>query len=484
MILERPLCISDLQWSSSFMTMKSLPTVGAAAGLAIALGTVAAVAETGDSGGKATPAAAPEAARPKAPAAPGDFDGDGRRDLVAPDDEATVKGKLNAGLVAIAYNTPAGVDARKRQVLTMGSPGIPGAVGNDTSFGSEVASADFDRDGRADLAVLTRPAVTAASIVIVYGGAKGLTRRTVTLKAPGAIRLATGDFDGNGAPDLVAAAHTSYWTFRNPGRKAVPGTKTKLSVPKAFVEVTPVAADVNGDRRTDLVTMVEVSRGAHEPVYADSWGELRLGTPTGLSATKQIFGRKWAGTLAAAGDVTGDGKADLVVAHAGKTRPGVSVMVGTRNGLGTRLPVGKRLPQRPQSMAVGDLNGDDRADAAFGITDPKAPEATMVVVLSGSTKGLAAGRVQYVRKSTPGLPQPSADADLFGYALSIADLNGDRTKDLTVGAPQQDWPGLGRLFLLPGSRAGVTMNGGRQITSADLGLGGDRSRSIGGTLLP
>jgi hypothetical protein len=95
------------------------------------------------------------------------------------------------------------------------------------------------------------------------------------------------------------------------------------------------------------------------------------------------------------GDVNGDGRADIVTGcqsrNAGAAGSG-SVVVLTRNATNTDFDAGIELSHPTPaandscgaSMAMGDVNGDGRADIAMGCTndDTGAADAGSVVVLA------------------------------------------------------------------------------------------------------
>jgi len=461
------------------MNKRILTRVGGATAATLALGGVTALAVTQDGGtGHATRVAAVKPAH--RPALSGDFNGDGRRDTVAPDRSAIVDGKWDAGLVAVVYSGPGGPDQRRRQVLTANSPGIPGSVRTSGSLGQDVASGDFDRDGYADL--VTTTGTRSAPIVIVYGGPRGLTGRTVTLKIPGKLWVgapAVGDFGGNGALDLVVSDEKGFWTFRNIGKRAVKGTRTAVANRNSEYAPRPVAADFNGDHRTDLALFVGVYGDGD---YDDSWGELRLGTAKGLSTRKTRFGKGWLGLAGAAGDVNGDGRADLVVD--GVNTRGLSVLYGTKTGFGRRQNVGQSLPYPVGALAVGDVNGDHKADVAMSTGEENA-DTGQVQVRYGGPGGLAPNAAQTFAKTTPGVPRPPRSGEAFGAALTLTDLTGEGLGDLSVGLPGGDSDNVGSVVFLHGTRKGITTAGARGISGVDLGIGGAKLRAwdLGETLL-
>jgi len=473
--------------------MKTRTRVAAGSAVAaLSLSGVTALAVAHDGGAKQ---AAQVAAKPGKPAKRSDFNGDGRVDLAMGSPDAKVAGKGDAGVVSIAYGSPSGVNPARHQLITQDSPGIPGDTRKQAEFGATMASADFDGDGYADLAIGTGRA--ARSIVIVYGGPRGLTSRTVTLTPQGlryrVLKLQVGNFDGAGGPDLIAVQGGSFWTFANVRAKPVPGVRTVVQKDVdeenlGFLNV--VAADFNGDHRSDLV----VTAAVHDEGWAyRARAELRLGTPRGLGAPK-VFDRGWisegyghgTGDGAVAGDVNGDGRSDLVVNRiaAGTKTEGLAVYFGTKSGLSKpRTAVKKGVDSA--TVAVGDANGDRKADVAIGddeATVSRRSQAGKVTVLNGSTRGLVARGAKVFTQDSKGVPGNAENYDRFASALSFYDANGDGKADLTVGAQgENEYDGW--IYTFPGSRTGVTVKGVRNFGPRSLGIA-KLGPNIGDYLLP
>ncbi|MGI5168605.1 VCBS repeat-containing protein [Spirillospora sp. CA-253888] len=458
------------------MKTRSVAVAGVAAA-ATALGATA-VATAQDGGARtAAPVAAPATAAKRPPARPGDFDGDGRPDIAAASPQGLIHGKRLGGFITIVPSRRAGLDVAGRQIVSAKSLGL--AVPR--YFGGSMDSADVDRDGYADLVIGAHEGARRI-LVIAHGGPKGVTARKTVLKAPHTGSFAVGDFNGNGRPDLVAVARSSYLTFPDVGTRPVAGVRTAV---KGAAELyRPVVADFNGDRRGDLVLVTGRDDGDDVVPHR---GLLRFGTAKGLGATKVFAtGGSGMGRRAAAGDVNGDGKADLVNVNGADQRQ-ILVRAGTGKGLAAPKVVRLGKHEFGDAVAVKDVNGDGRADVAAGVPEARVggrASAGRVAVLYGSKGGLTAKGAGVFDKNTPGVPGTARESDLLGAELALHDLNGDRLADLVVGA-QNDSSGKtaeGRVYVLWGARRGVGVNGITTFGTRELRIQ-ERHAELGGILL-
>jgi len=196
----------------------------------------------------------------------------------------------------------------------------------DPSFtgGIYVAAGDINHDGIAD--IVTGPDAGGSPLVKVFSSTDGSTLHSFFAYSPtftGGVRVAAGDVNGDGWSDIVSG----------PGPGAGPQIQVfsgnDLSVLRSFFAydssftggVYVAAGDVNHDGIADIVTGPGAGAGPHVKVFSGADG----------SEIRSVFAYDLAmkgGVRVAAGDVNGDGWADIVTAPGAGYAPDVRVYSG------------------------------------------------------------------------------------------------------------------------------------------------------------
>ena len=223
-------------------------------------------------------------------------------------------------------------------------------TGTGTSAQS-VAVEDFNGDGKPDLAVAIPGLNTVLVLLNTGNGVFGPPTSYGVGGFPGS--LAVGDFNADGKPDLATAnlGSSNVSVLLNTGSGSFSLANYTLG---ANANPRSVAVgDINGDGRLDLAVASAIGSSYHIAVLVNM-GNGVFGFPfnhTPGSLPQSV----------AVGDVNGDGKPDLATANYGSNN--VSVLLSMGNGAfgpATNYPAGSS----PYSIAIGDFNGDGKPDLA------------------------------------------------------------------------------------------------------------------------
>lgn len=409
-----------------------------------------------------------------ATAKPSDFNGDGHVD-VAIGTLATVQQRPFSGLVAAVYGTGTTLNTARRQRIDESLSWVPGTPQQDEAFGAALASADFNSDGHADLAVCAPTQKETAfefvgSLTILFGTPNGLTRASRVVA--NCDEVATGDINRDGRPDLaVVGADQAYVVYGSAGLSNPGGIvprKFGPTGPDVFARRALAVGDLTGDGYADVVFGASVRNGVRILLYR--------GGASGLSTTLFQQVSTELTESADVGDINGDGYADLATGNSTSTVTGqmaagrVRVWYGSSSGLNISRGVtilGQNSPGIPGgpehadhfglSVALGDSNGDGRADLAIGAPyeDIDASEdAGNVTVVMGGSAGLDFARVSDIRQSTIGGGDANEPRNRFGSALVFRDLNGDGRAELMVSSVGESGA-QGSVSILTGTAQGV-----------------------------
>ncbi|MFI5196988.1 MAG: FG-GAP repeat domain-containing protein [Thermoanaerobaculia bacterium] len=229
-----------------------------------------------------------------------DWDGDGNLDMVGGGVVGSVGGPGHCAIV-IRRGDGAGRFARSVEV---GSASLENAR-------STLAVADFDGDGRLDLAYADEPSEGTRRLRVLHQSPDGMLTEPAmfetSLPVPAGVPriLASADFDNDGRPDLLLLSGDAFIAFLNRGGGAFEAVSSSLG---GLVAWDYRVADFNADGIPD-VALLSVRAGLTDSVVI-LCGE---GTGRFFPCATMPLPPSVIGTWLRVGDFDGDGRPDLVI---------------------------------------------------------------------------------------------------------------------------------------------------------------------------
>ncbi len=296
---------------------------------------------------------------------------------------------------------------------------------NNSAFLASIAAGDFNKDGKMDLA---------GPGYLFRGNGNGTFQAATTFDAgahPGA--LAAGDLNNDAKLDLVSAQGTPFTNSNQTTVVALLGNGSG-----GFAAPTPVTtgtnpvsvalADLNGDSKLDLVAVNNGSSGTP----SDNGGlAVLLGNGNGTFQAASNYAVGVNPSAVSIGDINGDGKSDLIVSTSSSTVGSYQLGILLGNGNGTfQQAAFVHTDFGPQDVLIGDFNGDGKKDLIIshccGDTD--------ITYMLGNGNGTFQSEVHFAAGSSPG-------------QLAAADLNGDGRLDFVSGNSNYSEASYATVFL-------------------------------------
>ncbi len=379
----------------------------------------------------------------------GDVDGDGYDDVIV--------GEPNAGYAYVFHGSASGLETTATTALSIGSSSF--------SSGWSVAGAgDVDGDGYDDI-VVGAPSTTNGHAFVFHGSPSGVSALpTTTLYGSasgdrfGESVAGAGDVDADGYDDVIVGAPyaggldkgTVYVFHGSPtGLSTSATTSVNGASSLAYLGMSVSGAgDVNGDGYDDVVVGApgyDTFAGVACVHYGSASGVSSSGATTLTETT--TAGEYFGYAVAGAGDLNGDGYADVVVGapYASSSTGFVSVYSGSAGGVttsgATTLTGTEADGNFGFSVAgAGDVDGDGFGDLVVGASANSSAGTGWGYVYRGSASGLSTTAVATF--------EGDAAVDLLGFSVAGAgDVDADGFDDVIVGAPLADaYDGYARLY--------------------------------------
>ncbi len=319
-------------------------------------------------------------------------------------------------LTAVSLSVPVGASPPLSFAPAPGSPLLSGAAGYTATVG------DFNNDGKPDLLVVSQRGGVGngGSASVLLSNGDGTFRPTPSDVAIGGnvviitSVLALGDFNGDGILDLAVGNNAS--NFDTIRILLGNGDGTFHAGPAVLIDgVRMLAGDLNGDGKADLIVVGPGPSNYVRVLLNTGAGTFTVSAPlSSLSGYTPMLVR----------DLNGDGKGDLIaVGYIPDVGSGVSVLLGNGDGTFHTASGSPYVGNGGSGLFAADVNGDGKPDIVAVGYVPTAGGVGVSVLLGNGDGSFHAA---------PGPPRVVNGTSQWARVGALADVNGDGRPDLTV----------------------------------------------------
>ena len=350
-----------------------------------------------------------------------DFDGDGKPDV------AVTNGQGGSWSVFRNTSTSGSITYASEQNFRVGPSG-------QSIYG--LAVGDLNRDGKPDVVVADRDSSkinvyinTSTSGSISFGNLSSSTTVPATTFAkyvvthPWQVKIA--DLDADGRPEIIVAGddQQKFSYFRNiyNGSSAFNATsfatKVDVSVPSSqFLDALAIG-DIDGDGKPDVIAGAQTTNVNNLQVFRNTSsapGSISFASAVTSSSAQYIW-------YLAVGDLDGDGKADIVAGNNGASYLTVLPNSSTSGSITFGTPLLLASNGGGYGVTLADFTGHGKPDIAYVNSDGGSMNTVSIYRNTSSS-----GTISFSPKND------FASASSQSWAVVSVDMNGDGKPDMVV----------------------------------------------------
>ncbi len=347
-----------------------------------------------------------------------DFDGDGRLDFAL--------GLNGGGNISVMRNTGAAISFTFSRYYVN--------VPETSSIINHIVAADFDGDGKPDLAVVNSVSATVSvfrnistSTVVRFAAAKSFT---IAGTGDG---IAVADFNGDGKLDLAITCSkvNRVSILRNATEGSIFSFAEKVDFVTGTLPKSITAADLDNDGKPDIV-IANVTSNSLSFLKNQSSGR------TMSFAAKRDFATGQTPVWVEAADLDKDGLPDLIVANQASATLSIFKNISSGGTLALQGKTDYTTPTAPAHFEVADVDSDGFADIVLASSSGRA----LSIYKNNSTTGIAL------------LPKLDFTNGYAFYNVITGDFNGDDLQDF-LGCSSDTFPLQNKLPLAQTAITGI-----------------------------